>query len=245
MNPSGPRSTDLIEHIHPASWDRTRLKLILKAFSGKKILVIGDVGVDRYTIGTVERISPEAPVPIVLVQEERLKLGLAANVADNVHTLGAVPYLTGVVGADRTAEDFKKLLKESGIQSKDLIVDKGRRTVLKERIVSERQQLLRVDYESVHVVDQKIEKQLMQKINRLIRQCDAVLLEDYAKGLLNQRLAMATDIRDQFNASGRAHQGTPLSLLGQGGIVAHVGHTQGVPHIAGPALKNILQFALV
>src|SRR5947209_4635259 len=88
----------VLQPIHPASWDRPRLKAILRDFVDRRILVIGDVGVDRYTIGTVERISPEAPVPVVLVQEERLKLGLAANVADNIHALGGVALLTGVVG---------------------------------------------------------------------------------------------------------------------------------------------------
>ena len=89
-----------------SGWDKFRLREILKSVQGKKILVVGDVGVDRYTIGTVERISQEAPVPIVLVSEEKLKLGLAANVADNISALGGVPLLLGVVGKDRGADDF-------------------------------------------------------------------------------------------------------------------------------------------
>ena len=82
---------------------------------GKKILVVGDVGLDRYTVGIVERISPEAPNPIVLVEDEKLKLGLAANVADNIQSLGGVPLLIGVVGRDRCAQDFRSLLKSSQI----------------------------------------------------------------------------------------------------------------------------------
>src|SRR5689334_17180907 len=93
-----------------SSWNRVRLEEILLKNNGKKILVVGDVGIDRYTVGTVERVSTEAPVPIVLVQEEKLKLGLAANVADNILVLGGIPFLVGIVGEDRGADDFKALL---------------------------------------------------------------------------------------------------------------------------------------
>src|ERR1700682_3487629 len=105
----------VFNEIRPSNSSRELLSEILCACQGKKILVIGDVGVDRYTIGEVERISPEAPVPIVLVREERLKLGLAGNVSDNVQSLGGVPLLVGVVGLDQAARDFKGLLRESGI----------------------------------------------------------------------------------------------------------------------------------
>src|SRR6185312_1937250 len=124
--------------ITPSSWDRGRLSQLIVQNQNKRILVVGDVGLDRYTIGSVERISPEAPVPIVLVQEEKLKLGLAANVADNITALGATPYLVGVVGKDRPADDFRELLKSRGIKTQYLVADSTRRTVLKERIVSER-----------------------------------------------------------------------------------------------------------
>ncbi len=177
--------------LKPSAWNRTRLRKLLAAMQGKRILVIGDVGVDRYTMGTVERISPEAPVPIVLVEEEKLKLGLAANVADNVRTLGAEPWLTGVVGADRTADDFRGLLRASGIEPAFLIEDTSRRTVLKERIVSERQQLLRVDYESQHPISKQIEKRLLSQIKGLTAEADAVILEDYAKGMLSPGLTAA------------------------------------------------------
>lgn len=162
---------------------------ILKAWKKKKILVIGDVGVDRYTIGAVERISPEAPVPIVRVESERHKLGLAANVADNVVALGGRPLLTGVIGKDRSANDFKKLLKEASIESNYLVVDPTRRTVMKERIVSDKQQLLRVDYESSHEMSGRSAQALQDSIEKLIPKCDAVILEDYAKGMIQRPLA--------------------------------------------------------
>jgi len=172
-----------------ASWDRDRLESVLSQFSGRKVLVIGDVGLDRYTIGSVERISPEAPVPIVLVEEELFKLGLAANVADNVQALGGTPWLVGVVGKDRGGEDFKQLLKANRIPTQHLITDSSRRTVLKERVVSERQQLVRIDYESQHPVDAKVEAMALSRIRALLPKADVVIFEDYAKGFLSQRLA--------------------------------------------------------
>jgi rfaE bifunctional protein kinase chain/domain len=172
-------------------WNSLRLKHILQEFKSKKILVIGDVGIDRYTIGSVERISPEAPVPIVFVEEEKFKLGLAANCADNVHALGAVAWLTGIVGRDRAALDFRALLKTARIKDSHLIADSGRRTVLKERIVSGNQQLLRVDYESFHPVSGLTEKKAIEKITQLIPKADAIILQDYAKGMLTQALVDA------------------------------------------------------
>ena len=153
---------------------------------GVRVLVIGDVGIDRYTLGSVDRISPEAPVPIVRVQEEKLKLGLAANVAENLKTLGADPLLCGVIGKDRAGDDFKGLLKAGRMSSNHLALDPGRRTVLKERIVSERQQLLRVDYEDVHPVSKKLESALFGKITQALRGADSVILQDYAKGMISQ-----------------------------------------------------------
>ncbi|MFL5813035.1 MAG: D-glycero-beta-D-manno-heptose-7-phosphate kinase [Bdellovibrionia bacterium] len=179
-----------MEMIRPEHWERGRLREILRRkMPRKKVLVIGDVGMDRYTIGLVERISPEAPVPIVLVEDEQHKLGLAANVADNVSCLGGIPLLVGIVGADRIALDFKKLLKVSKIPSQHLIEDAHRRTVLKERIVSDRQQLVRVDYETVGPISQATEAVLLKKVKQLLPQADCVILEDYAKGLLSAELA--------------------------------------------------------
>jgi rfaE bifunctional protein kinase chain/domain len=178
----------MIQAIQPSSWEKTRLHEILRHHVGKKILVVGDVGLDRYTIGSVDRISPEAPVPIVLVQEEKLKLGLAANVADNIHALGATPLLLGVIGKDRSAEDFRDLLQSSGIDHAHLIVDVTRRTVLKERVVSDRQQLVRIDYESCHGISREIEAQILESFKALLREVDGVIVEDYAKGSLTESL---------------------------------------------------------
>jgi rfaE bifunctional protein kinase chain/domain len=177
------------QSVDPSTWNKLKLLGILSRCAGKKILVLGDVGIDRYTIGSVERISPEAPVPIVFVEEEQHKLGLAANVADNVKVLGGIPLLVGMVGRDRHASDFKDLLAESSIQSRFLITDHERRTVLKERVVSDRQQLLRIDYESLHSLSGKVEKLLLMRVKQLLKKVDAVILEDYAKGLITEKVA--------------------------------------------------------
>jgi len=157
----------------------------------QKVVVVGDVGLDRYTEGAVDRISPEAPVPIVRVESETLKLGLAANVADNIRALGSEPWLVGVVGRDRAAEDFRKLLRREKILDRHLVVDSARRTVLKERIVSERQQLLRVDYEDSNSVSSKISAQIFKKVERLVAGASVVILEDYCKGMIDRTLAKA------------------------------------------------------
>lgn len=174
--------------IESKQWKFDRLDSILNKLKSKRILVFGDVGIDRYTVGQVERISPEAPVPIVFVQEEKLKLGLAANVADNIQALGAVPILVGVIGKDHSGSTFKALLKETGIPSQYLVTDSQRRTILKERIVSERQQLLRVDYENGSVISAKTEGLLFKQLERAIKKCDALIIEDYAKGTLSTKL---------------------------------------------------------
>lgn len=171
-----------------SNWNPDRLQVLLDSFQRKKILVLGDIGLDRYTIGSVERISQEAPVPIVWVQQEQFKLGLAANVADNIQALQGEALLIGVVGDDRTAEDFRDLLKKSEISDRNLVVDRTRRTVMKERIVSDKQQLLRVDYESPHRIHASVEKALLKGFSKLLPFVDVVVLEDYAKGMLSQDL---------------------------------------------------------
>lgn len=170
----------------------SKLKSILDGFSKKKILILGDIGIDRYTEGDVERISPEAPVPILAVKEERLKLGLAANVADNVRELGGEALLCGVLGKDRAASDFRALLKGAKIATRCLVTDSQRRTSLKERVVTEQQQLLRVDYETLAPISAAMEKTVLAQLKRAIRQADVLIIEDYAKGLLSKRLLQQT-----------------------------------------------------
>lgn len=184
---SEPRSAN-----EPARLQSKLLKELVNGFAGKKIGVIGDIGVDRYTHGLVERISPEAPVPIVLVESEHLKLGIASNVADNVQALGGIPLLLGAVGEDRAAEDFYKLLDQLNISKKWIISDRTRRTVLKERIVSGSQQLLRVDYEHTHPLNLHARNSFLKNLVDICQEASVLIVEDYAKGLLDEELIQTT-----------------------------------------------------
>ena len=164
-----------------------QLLKILNSFKKKKIAVLGDVGIDRYTIGLVERISPEAPVPIVSVQSEYLKLGLASNVADNILALNGLPILSGVLGKDQDAKDLISMLSLRKIPTVGLVTDPSRRTILKERIMGEHQQMLRVDYEDTHVLSTAIQKKVQASMLKAIAVADALIVEDYAKGLLQEK----------------------------------------------------------
>ena len=124
-----------------------RAKEILKATRGKKVLVIGDLMLDRYVYGTVSRISPEAPVPVVLVTGDRVSPGGAANVALNVQVLGGQAIVAGVVGKDSSGMELMEVLSSAGICTEGIVVCEGARTTVKTRVVAERQQVVRVDRE--------------------------------------------------------------------------------------------------
>lgn len=188
-----------LRRVDVKQWNPSRLGGLMRAWEGKRVLVIGDVGVDRYTRGSVERISPEAPVPILAVHEKSLKLGLAANVADNVHALGGVPLLIGVVGRDIGASELSQLLRDRGISGAGIVRDGSRRTTFKERLVGENQQLLRVDYETSAPISASCERQVLARFRKLLRKCDAVIVEDYAKGMLSARA-----LKQIFTSSARA-----------------------------------------
>jgi rfaE bifunctional protein kinase chain/domain len=171
-----------------------RFQKLVKDFSRRRILVVGDIGIDRYVTGAVERISPEAPVPVVFVTSEVHKLGLAANVSDNIRALGGDSELVGVVGKDRNASEIRGLLKQAKISDRGLIADVGRRTIVKERIVSDRQQLLRIDYETPSPVGSRAESAILTRVKAALRgrtAADAVIVQDYAKGMLSVGLVRA------------------------------------------------------
>ena len=113
---------------------------------GREVLIIGDVGLDEYVLGQVRRISPEAPVPVVEVQREESRLGLSANVAQNVASLGGVPRLISVVGRDAAADQLRKLLRDSGCNADSLIEDSSRPTTRKLRVIAQNHHIVRVDH---------------------------------------------------------------------------------------------------
>ena len=168
----------------------TRNKLVEKIslFKNKKILVIGDVGVDEYVMGAVKRISPEAPVPVLEVESEDQRLGLAANVAQNVVSLGGSVYLLSVIGADAGSEILKSLLKKSQVSTEGLILDSTRPTTRKMRVMSGQHHLVRVDHEIRKGLSDKSEMALIEKLEKIIHDVDVVVLEDYAKGIFSQSL---------------------------------------------------------
>ncbi len=164
----------------------SRIEELLGKFKSLRVLVVGDVGIDRYTLGTVERISPEAPVPILHVVEEKLKLGLAANVADNIRALSGRVSLVGIVGKDRYSEDFDRLMKGIGAETSGLVRSTSRRTILKERVVSMNQQLLRVDYETTGAIDAKTKSEMLAKTERELARADILIIQDYCKGIFDR-----------------------------------------------------------
>jgi len=154
---------------------------------GRKVLIVGDVGLDEYVIGHVRRISPEAPVPVVEVASEDMRLGLSSNVAANVASLGGIPFLVGVVGNDSTGRVFSEQLKKNQCTPDHLIVDDDRPTTRKLRVMAGQHHVVRVDFEKKKFLSAKVEEKLFKKIAELIPQCDGVILEDYAKGVLSER----------------------------------------------------------
>ncbi len=154
----------------------------LGAMAGVRLVAVGDVMVDRFVYGEVERVSAEAPVPILARSRESVMLGGAGNVARNVAALGGVVALVGIVGADAAARDALDLIAgESGIEG-DLVMDPSRATTVKTRFVSSGQQLLRVDSEDVRAAEGEIEGQLARAVADAARGAKAILLSDYGKG---------------------------------------------------------------
>jgi D-beta-D-heptose 7-phosphate kinase/D-beta-D-heptose 1-phosphate adenosyltransferase len=149
------------------------------------ILVLGDLILDRYIEGHVKRISPEAPVPVLLQTSDRDVLGGAGNVANNIKALGGEALLIGVTGRDDAAERIKTCAAQSGVNLIP-IIDDNRRTTVKTRLLGDRQQLLRVDNEDLSDIAKNTEKKLFEALNEAIPQVDAIIISDYRKGTLTE-----------------------------------------------------------
>jgi D-glycero-beta-D-manno-heptose-7-phosphate kinase len=164
------------------------IERIFRSFKNKKIAVIGDVMIDKYIFGHVSRISPEYPVPVVDVTSESSRLGGAANVAVNIHSLGAETLLIGVTGDDAERRNLANLMWEHGLDPGMLVADSTRPTTCKTRILSQNHHITRVDYESRKPVDAGLEQQLLGMFMEIAESVDAVVLEDYNKGVLTPSL---------------------------------------------------------
>jgi D-beta-D-heptose 7-phosphate kinase/D-beta-D-heptose 1-phosphate adenosyltransferase len=161
---------------------------IFSKFSQVKVLVAGDVMLDRYWWGSVDRISPEAPVPVVRLKSAESTAGGAANVAANIAGLGAAAFLVGLIGEDKEAEELKHSLRELGISAADLQVIDGRPTTVKTRVVAHSHHVVRIDNEHTDSLDAPQSAEVWQGMAHLIGQADIVVLSDYAKGLLSDDL---------------------------------------------------------
>lgn len=160
----------------------------LEGFSKVKVLVFGDIMLDRYWWGSVSRISPEAPVPVVKLDRTTLIAGGAANVAANIAGLGAKPFLVGVIGKDDEGKSFPKVLEESGISADYLVEIENRPTTVKTRVVAHSQQIVRLDNETTEELTSEQENIVWKKIEEILDEIDIVVLSDYAKGTLTENL---------------------------------------------------------
>ena len=170
------------------TFDKIRLESIIANFTGKKVLVLGDLMLDEYLIGQVTRISPEAPVPVVEVKEQVIRFGGAANVALNILTLGCEPILAGVVGEDREADLFRSLMAEQKMSPDGLLKINSRPTTVKTRVIGHSQHITRVDRESKVYLDAEEQKKLMDLVREQVPRVDAVILQDYNKGVLTPEI---------------------------------------------------------
>lgn len=180
--------------------DNRQLLELLPRLAGGKVLIIGDLVLDHYVEGEVERISPEAPVPVVLVDKERHILGGAGNVACNVEALGGEATIIGVCGRDADGDKMGRLLRGAGVAA-HIVCDPGRPTIRKTRIIAQNQQVVRVDYERTHTLSDDVLEQIFDFVRAELPETGVVIVSDYGKGLVTQefmsRLWKALDGMDQ------------------------------------------------
>lgn len=162
---------------------------IIKRFPQAKILIVGDLILDEYIWGDVERISPEAPVPVMRAQKRSYTLGGAANVANNIRSLGAAVSVCGIAGRDKNAQILLRELRARGIQSQGVLRVNKRLTTLKTRLIASHQQVVRLDWEQTQPLSAGINERLYDFVNKNIGKFNALVIEDYGKGVINQKLA--------------------------------------------------------
>jgi len=161
---------------------------VLPKLANGKILVVGDLILDEYIWSKVNRISPEAPVPVADVVSTMCVPGGAGNVACNIKALGGEVYLVGVIGKDKAGEEFLEKLKKMGIGAQGIVVDKNRPTTLKSRIIAHHQHVVRVDRETKKVIDKNLYEKILRLSEKMMDKIDAVLISDYAKGVMTSEL---------------------------------------------------------
>lgn len=168
--------------------NKSKARDILNSIKNKKIIVLGDIMLDEYIFGNVDRISPEAPVPIINVSKEHSTLGGAANVAANLKALGAEPVLIGVYNNDTAGNKIVSLLKSKMIDTSGLVEDSSRPTITKTRVIGHQQQMIRLDRELVGTLDKSVLIDIKHKIDTHIKDVCALIVSDYAKNVIDSRL---------------------------------------------------------
>src|SRR3989338_3551905 len=168
---------------------KNKLLKILENFKGKKILVIGDIMLDKYIWGDVSRISPEAPVQVVNALRETYEAGGAANVANNISALSGSAVMVGIAGNDSAKGILIEELKKKGINTDGIVIENDKPTTQKIRIIGRRQQLLRVDYENKEHIHRSIEDSIMKFAEKCISEAEIVVISDYAKGVITPQVS--------------------------------------------------------
>jgi D-glycero-beta-D-manno-heptose-7-phosphate kinase len=166
----------------------TRLDTLLAAFGGQRVLVIGDLMLDRYLWGDTARISPEAPVPVVEARTETMRLGGAANVAHNIQALGGEAMLVAVTGADPEGQELVRLLRERRISAGWLAADRERRTSTKTRVLARHQQVVRIDREDTHEISGAVLDSVLDRAVAALEKAAACVISDYGKGVITHPL---------------------------------------------------------
>ncbi len=161
---------------------------IVDSFKDKKICIIGDLMLDKYIYGDVERISPEAPIPVVKISSESFSPGGAGNVANNVASLGGSAFIVGVIGQDSSGENLLLAFKERNINTEGIIIDTTKKTIEKTRVIARGQHMIRIDSENDTYIDKKHEKKIFEYINTHLNKFDCIVISDYAKGTLTGAL---------------------------------------------------------
>jgi rfaE bifunctional protein kinase chain/domain len=165
---------------------------IIDSFRGRKVIVLGDVMLDRYWFGTVNRISPEAPVPIVYKRTSAVAPGGAANVAANIVSLGGIPLLVGITGDDEAGRELREILEKRGISPEHILADPRRPTTVKTRIIAHSQHVVRVDEERTGFTGAALQARVYGILQSLLSEADLLVISDYAKGLISPSLVSRT-----------------------------------------------------
>lgn len=167
---------------------KSELINLKEKFVGRKIAVIGDMMLDSYLWGDVKRISPEAPVPVIEIDDEFYRFGGAANVALNIQKLGGNPVPIGIIGYDNEGSIFSGLMEEAGLSSEGILLDDERPTTAKTRVIAGKQHIVRIDRESKNYVNPKVEEKILSLLKKKSDGLDAIILQDYNKGVLSPSL---------------------------------------------------------